>query len=148
MACLDKILSRDLTDCAILGQSGRPTLIRTTISQVFRTKQLKRSASLAHLQLSLFSVEAYGLHCSGDLEDPDLYDRVTPSPPRTNATLRHPGVNQRASPNMDALRSRNMSALASVVGLLLLAGRTSAHGGHMENIAEGEYMSADPIVCW
>lgn len=47
---------------------------------------------------------------------------------------------------MDSLKSRNMPTLVSIAGVLLLAGRTSAHGGHMEKIQEGEYMSADPIV--
>jgi hypothetical protein len=123
-----------------------PTLIRTTISQILRTKIRIISASTQSAILSSLSIECQERRYSRDPEDPDLCDRVTPPLLETVATLRHPGVSKRAS-NMDALRSRNMPTSASIVGLLLLVGKTSAHGGHMEKIQEGEYMSAEPIVC-
>jgi hypothetical protein len=41
---------------------------------------------------------------------------------------------------------RSLTPLALSVALLLSARGVTAHGGHMEKIQEGEYMSADPIV--
>ena len=48
---------------------------------------------------------------------------------------------------MDSLKSRITPALATAVVILLSAKGVEAHGHHMDNIAEGSYMSADPIVC-
>jgi hypothetical protein len=47
------------------------------------------------------------------------------------------------SPNMDAFRGHNMALIG---GILLLATGASAHGGHMEELPEGQFMSEDPIV--
>jgi hypothetical protein len=59
--------------------------------------------------------------------------------------LRHSGEGRHLSTtNMENFRS--LTPLALSVALLLSARGVSAHGGHMEKIQEGEYMSADPIV--
>ena len=59
--------------------------------------------------------------------------------------LRHLGEGRHLSTtNMENFRS--LTPLALSVALLLSAKGVSAHGGHMEKIQEGEYMSADPIV--
>jgi hypothetical protein len=49
---------------------------------------------------------------------------------------------------MENVRSRTSPALALkiLIGLLFSARGASAHGHDTENIKEGEYMSADPLV--
>jgi hypothetical protein len=47
---------------------------------------------------------------------------------------------------MYGLSSRKVFALVAVIGLPLSAELVSAHGGHMEKIPEGSYMSEDPMV--
>ena len=53
-----------------------------------------------------------------------------------------------ASPIMlSAVRIPAMSSLLSIAALLCFAGQVLAHEHHMDDIPEGEAVSAEPIVC-